>query len=164
MKNVFLLAVVMILTVFSACEQTPVVEHTSPAKDSVAAPAPTKMKSLIAIFEIPATDISRAINFYQAVFGLEIEQMNIPGMQMGLFPYEDHAVTGILIQGEGYEPSPNGTIVYLDAGPNIQATVDRVERNGGTIIVPKTPHADNVGYFAIFLDSEGNKIGLSSPE
>ena len=37
-----------------------------------------------------------------------------------------------------------------------------IEKNGGKILIPKSPHADESGYFAIFIDSEGNKIGLHS--
>jgi len=44
-----------------------------------------------------------------------------------------------------------------------QIILDKVEKNGGKIVTPKTPHADGNGYFALFLDSEGNRIGLHSP-
>lgn len=45
--------------------------------------------------------------------------------------------------------------------PN-QVVLDRVEMNGGKIIVPKMQHADESGYFAIFLDTEGNRMALNS--
>lgn len=121
------------------------------------------MNSFISIFEIPATDISRAINFYQNVLNVSIERMEFPGMEMGLFPYEKQMVTGVIMKGEGYEPSASGITIYLNGGDNLQPILDKVENNGGKIIVPKTPHADESGYFAIFHDSEGNKIGLHSP-
>lgn len=121
------------------------------------------MNSFISIFEIPATDISRAINFYQNVLNVSIERMKFPGMEMGLFPYEEQMVTGVIMKGEGYEPSTSGITIYLNGGDNLQPILDKVENNGGKIVVPKTPHADESGYFAIFHDSEGNKIGLHSP-
>ena len=120
------------------------------------------MKSYISIFEIPATDISRAINFYQAILEIEIEKMDFPGMEMGILPYEGQMVTGVIVKGEGYEPSANGVTLYLNGGENLQIILDKVEENGGKVIVPKTPHADESGYFAIFLDTEGNKLGLHS--
>ena len=46
---------------------------------------------------------------------------------------------------------------------NLQIILDKVEKNGGEIIVKKSLHADESGYYAIFIDSEGNKIGLHSP-
>jgi len=121
------------------------------------------MKSFISIFEIPATDISRAVNFYQEILGINIEKMEFPKMKMGIFPYEGQRVTGVIMKAAGYKPSANGVTIYLNGGTNLQIILDKVEKNGGEIIVPKSLHADESGYYAIFLDSEGNKIGLHSP-
>lgn len=121
------------------------------------------MKSYISMFEIPATDISRAINFYQALLDITIEQMDVEGMQMGILPYEGQIVPGIIIQADGYKPSADGVTIYLNAGNDLQVVLDKVEKNGGQIILPKTPHADESGYFALFLDSEGNRMALNSP-
>lgn len=131
--------------------------------DSSATKNKKDMNSYISIFEIPATDISRAINFYQEILGVKIERMDFPEMQMGLFPYEEQMVTGVIMKGKDYQPSANGVTIYLNGGDNLQTILDKVETNGGKVIVPKTQHADEVGYFAIFHDSEGNKIGLHSP-
>ncbi|HAA11741.1 MAG TPA: glyoxalase [Cytophagales bacterium] len=121
------------------------------------------MNSFVSIFEIPATDISRAIHFYETILDLKIEAMEFPGIEMGLFPYEDQMVTGVIMKGEGYHPSAEGAVIYLNGGDNLQVVLDKVEANGGTVLVPKTPHADEVGFFALFLDSEGNRLGLHSP-
>ncbi|SFR76823.1 VOC family protein [Maribacter stanieri] len=121
------------------------------------------MKSFISIFEIPATDISRAVDFYQAILDINIEKMEFPEMQMGIFPYEGQMITGVIMKAEGYKPSAEGVTIYLNGGDNLQIILDKVEENDGKIIVPKSPHADESGYYAIFLDSEGNKIGLHSP-
>ncbi|RKF17545.1 VOC family protein [Alginatibacterium sediminis] len=121
------------------------------------------MNSYISIFEIPALDISRAINFYQAILGINIEKMEIPGMEMGILPYENQAVTGVILKQEGFQPSSNGVTIYLNGGDNLQVILDEVVKNHGEIIIPKTAHADESGFFAIFLDSEGNRLGLHSP-
>ena len=118
------------------------------------------MKSYVAIFEIPATDLARAVDFYETLLDLKIEIYDMPGMKMGLLPAEEQASVGVIIQGEDYRPSADGVTIYLDAGDNLQGMLDKIVGNGGQIIVPKTPHADNSGYFAIFIDSEGNRIGL----
>ncbi|SNY94984.1 VOC family protein [Flagellimonas pacifica] len=123
----------------------------------------TFMKSYVSIFEIPATDITRAIDFYQAILNISIEKMEFPGMEMGLLPFEDQMVTGVIMKGEGYEPSAVGITIYLNGGNDLQHVLDKVEGSGGKILIPKTPHADEVGFFALFLDSEGNKMGLHSP-
>ncbi|MBR9776121.1 MAG: VOC family protein [Cytophagales bacterium] len=121
------------------------------------------MNSFISIFEIPATEISRAVNFYQAILDIHIEKMEFPEMQMGIFPYEEQMVTGVIMKAEGYTPSASGVTIYLNGGDDLQVILDKVEKNGGEIIVPKSLHADESGFFAIFLDSEGNKMGLHSP-
>lgn len=120
------------------------------------------MKSFISIFEIPATDLSRAVRFYEEILDIKVEQMDFPGMEMGIFPYEGQLVTGVIVKGEGYQPSVDGVTIYFNGVENLQIVLDRVEKNAGKIIVPKTSHADESGYFAIFIDSEGNKIGLHS--
>jgi uncharacterized protein len=68
-------------------------------KDTLTNSKVKDMKSYISMFEIPATDISRAINFYQAIMDIKIEKMDVEGMQMGILPYEGQMVTGVIIQG-----------------------------------------------------------------
>jgi hypothetical protein len=126
-------------------------------------PTSTNMNSFISLFEIPALDVSRAVDFYQTVLDIQIERITLPDMEMGIFPYENQAVTGVIIKSKGYQPSANGVTIYLNAGNNLQVILDRVEAHGGKIIQPKTAHADESGYFALFSDTEGNKLGLNSP-
>ena len=162
MKRTILRLSVALLTLgFTACQDKP--EPEGQEIDSPLNQSTKDMKSYVSIFEIPATDISRAIEFYQAILDISIEKMEIPGMEMGILPYEDQMVTGVITKGEGYQPSADGVTIYLNAGENLQVTLDKVEKNGGKILIPKTPHADESGYFALFLDSEGNKMGLHSP-
>lgn len=160
-STLFVIAVFTLLV--SACTQAPKPVEETPAPEPVMEQAAPTLNSFVAIFEIPATDIVRAIGFYETLFNIEIEQYDIPGMQMGVWPYENQQVTGLIAQGEGYEPSAAGITIYLNAGNDLQTVLDKVAPNGGTVLVPKTPHADGNGYFAIFLDSEGNKMGLNSP-
>ncbi|MCW8879075.1 MAG: VOC family protein [Kangiellaceae bacterium] len=122
------------------------------------------MRSFVSIFEIPATEISRAVEFYQAILDISIETMGFEGMQMGLFPSEGEVTFGIIVQGEDYKPSTNGVTIYLNGGDDLQNILDKVEKQGGQITVPKTLHADESGYFAMFIDTEGNKMGLHSPK
>ena len=121
------------------------------------------MKSFISIFEIPATDISRAIEFYQSILDIHIQKLDFPELQMGLLPTEGQMTTGVIVQGEGYNPSTDGVTIYLDGGDDLQHILDRIVNKGGKILVPKTLHADESGYFALFIDSEGNRLGLHSP-
>jgi predicted enzyme related to lactoylglutathione lyase len=148
---------------FVSCTNPKSTNPETTTKDTLTNPKVKDMKSYISLFEIPATDISRAIDFYQALLDIKIEEMDVEGMQMGILPYEGQAVNGVIIKAIGYKPSADGVTMYLNAGENLQVVLDRVEKNGGKIITPKTAHADGNGFFAIFLDSEGNKMGLNSP-
>jgi len=121
------------------------------------------MSSIVSIFEIPASELSRAVAFYQSILGIEIQEMEFPGMRIGLFPSEGQSTNGVIIQGEDYEPSAEGITIYLNGGDNLQVILDEVEKKGGKITVPKTLHADESGYFAMFIDTEGNRMGLHSP-
>lgn len=148
---------------FVSCNNSDQTNSEPTTKDTLTKSEEKDMKSYISMFEIPAVDISRAINFYQALLDIKIEKMDVEEMQLGIFPYEGQMVTGVIIQADGYKPSADGVTVYLNAGENLQIVLDRVEKNGGQIIIPKTAHADESGYFSIFLDSEGNKMALNSP-
>ena len=161
-KSLFL-AIALLGICFVSCKNPSNNKSETSAKDTVSINKSNSMKSFVSIFEIPATEISRAINFYQTILDIKIEKMDMPEMQMGIFPYEDQMVAGVLIKAEGYKPSSDGVTIYLNGGDNLQVILDKVKKNGGKIKTPKTRHADESGYFALFLDSEGNKIGLHSP-
>ncbi|WP_084545611.1 VOC family protein [Cupriavidus malaysiensis] len=121
------------------------------------------MHGFASIFEIPATSLERAVKFYSRIFSVPIEAVDIPEVKMGLFPYEGQPTIGVIIEGDGYLPSSSGVTLYLNAGEDLQVVLSKVEENGGKILVPKTPHADESGFFALFLDTEGNRLGLHSP-
>lgn len=161
-KSIIYTAIILSISITACNDQNESKTETSSVQSNINQKTKT-MKSHISIFEIPATDISRAINFYKEILGVEIEKLEFPGMEMGLLPYEDQMVTGVIVKEEGSEPSAKGVTIYLNGGDNLQTILDKVESNGGKIIIPKTPHADESGFFAIFHDSEGNKMGLHSP-
>ncbi len=162
-RTIFSISTAILILGFNACNSTDKPKLDKQKNDSTINKSGKDMKNYISMFEIPATDISRAIEFYQAILDINIEKMEMPGMEMGILPYEGQMVTGVIMKGEGFQPSADGVTIYLNGGDNLQIILDKVEKNSGKIIVSKTLHADESGYFAIFLDSEGNKIGLNSP-
>ncbi len=120
------------------------------------------MKSLISIVEIPTNDFPRAVKFYQAILDLAIEEVDMGGTQMGVLPSDGETVSVVLVKGNEYKPTADGSVVYLNTGSDLQPTLTKIEQNGGQIIVPKTEISPEMGYFAHFIDSEGNKLGLHS--
>ena len=161
-KNFFFSTILAGLFLSSCNERTPTKPETK-TNDTILNSKVKDMNSYISMFEIPATDISRAINFYQTILDVKIEKMDVEGMKMGILPFENQLVTGVIILADGYKPSSDGVTIYLNAGDNLQPTLDKVAKNGGKILVPKTAHADESGFFALFLDTEGNKMALNSP-
>ncbi len=120
------------------------------------------MKNFISWFEIPALDISRAMNFYGKVLDIELELTDMHGIQMAFFPMDGQNVSGALVSGPDYAPSEKGVMIYLNAGDDLQPFLDRAEQAGGQIYVPKTEISPEMGYFAIFRDSEGNTMAFHS--
>lgn len=114
-------------------------------------------------FEIPVTDFARAKAFYSAIFDYEMQQDQMSHQTLGFLPCEPgKGIGGAIVLSEGYVPSQDGTVVYLNGGNDLSTVLNRVEKAGGKVLVPKTQITPEVGYFAIFLDSEGNKLGLHS--
>lgn len=125
------------------------------------------MANTINWFEIPVTDFDRAYKFYSELMNsdspLPVHEMG--GVKMGFLPMgEKGEVGGGFCLGEGYVPSPNGILIYINGGEDLSAHLARVEPAGGKIVLPKTKINDEIGFEARFIDSEGNKIGLHSPK
>ena len=118
----------------------------------------------ISWFEIPATDIDRATKFYESIFQTQLIPMDIGTTKMRMFPLEDNMtqVGGALVDTGGFhKPSAtDGPLIYLNGNQDLQKVLDRVEAAGGKIVVPKTEITPDYGFMGVFLDSEGNKIGL----
>lgn len=124
------------------------------------------MNHAISWFEIPSTDLDRATRFYETIFQLELIPLDVAQIRMRMFPIDDPAtgIGGAVVYAEGfYSPSnTQGTLIYLNANPDVQTILDRVEAAGGTVVVPKTEISPDYGYMGIFIDTEGNRIGLHS--
>lgn len=114
-------------------------------------------------FEIPVTDMKRAISFYEAVFEVKIHLQDFGGTLMGFFPRpESNEITsGSLIQHESYIPSQEGSLLYFFS-PDITACLQRVNNAGGKVTQEKTQISEEHGYMATFVDTEGNRIALHS--
>lgn len=115
-------------------------------------------------FEIPVTDMDRAMKFYTAVFGFQLTPADMGPLKMSWFPSMEnnaYGATGSLVKAEGYIPSRQGTIIYFSV-PDIEATLAMVMKNGGKTLLPKTAIGE-YGWIANIEDSEGNRIALHTP-
>ncbi|HLG02684.1 MAG TPA: VOC family protein [Bacteroidia bacterium] len=120
--------------------------------------------NIITWFEVPVSDFDRAQTFYETIFDIQINALQMGPLLMGLFPSEqgNGKVSGALCQHEWYKPSSDGPLIYFNANPNLQTILDRVEKSGGKIIVYKKQISQDIGYMAVVIDTEGNRIALHS--
>jgi len=114
-------------------------------------------------FEISVNDIARAKKFYEEVFSIQMEEMEMMGMKMAFFPYEMNGkVGGGLVQGPYHKPSADGAKIYLNGNPDLDIALGKVAAAGGQVLNPKMKVNDDIGYMAAFMDTEGNAVSLHS--
>lgn len=122
--------------------------------------------NMVGWFEIPTKDLNRATEFYQKVFDIEIKLVDFGPLKMGWFPFDDKfpGSPGSLVKNdESYTPSEKGVLIYFTSqAGDLTIELSRVEAAGGKIIMPKTLIKEDIGYMALFLDTEGNRIALHS--
>ena len=115
-------------------------------------------------FEISVTDIDRAKKFYEKIFDIEMHSMDMPDIKMAVFPSMGDKSGGALAQSPYHQPSAAGSLIYLNANPNLQLVLNRIESAGGKVVMPKTQVSPEIGFMAMFNDTEGNMVALHSQE
>lgn len=114
--------------------------------------------------EIPVADFDRAKRFYSAIYDYDMPEIMMGDYRMGFFicEREGEHVGAAIVAGEGYEPSKQGTRAYLNGGSDLNIVLNRIEKAGGKITQPKTLITEEIGYYAAFIDTEGNLVSLHS--
>ncbi|MGO9829698.1 MAG: VOC family protein [Myxococcaceae bacterium] len=110
-------------------------------------------------FEIPTTNLDRAIEFYGTVLGVSLKREVFGGVPMAALPCEEKSTGGALVEDARRKPSAEGALLYLNAYGQLDACVQRIAKAGGTVIAPKVDIGEP-GFIAIFRDTEGNVVGL----
>ena len=125
-----------------------------------------KMTNSINWVEIPVLNFERAKEFYSRIYDYEMFEETMLSGRMGFLPMErdSQGVGGAIVQGNGYIPTSLGAKVYLNGGKDLLTILNRIIAAGGEIITPKTKISDELGYFAVFEDTEGNHVSLHSRE
>ena len=130
----------------------------------------------IAWFELPVVNLDRAVMFYSKVLDLKIEKISILNTQYGIINKSSNIVKGALVERQDHKPG-KGVILFFYVHELIRS-LQQVELNGGEILVRKTLLKqmtndgflaikqnlinDEIGYYAEFVDCEGNRICLYS--
>ena len=124
--------------------------------------------NIVGWFEIPVSDMERAIKFYENVLHVKLDRNQMGSLDMAWFPYdpEGYGSGGSLVYyPDSYNPSADGVLVYLTAhSGDLSTELSRVEEAGGKVIQDKTQISEEHGYMAVVLDTEGNRIALHSRE
>lgn len=123
----------------------------------------TTPKNAIHWFEIPATDLARATRFYEHVLGIKLRQEDFMNTPMAVFVTEDkEGIAGALVVSPNLRPHADGSLVYLNAGTDLDGAIQRASAAGGQVILGKTDIGPP-GFIAIVKDTEGNRVGLHMP-
>jgi len=111
-------------------------------------------------FEIPVCDLARAKTFYEAILDVEIAETEAGPKKMGWFPMEmgGAGAAGTLVEGDGYTPSHDGSLVYLHVD-KIDPTLEVIDDAGGKTLMPRMEIGEH-GIIAYFEDTEGNHVAL----
>jgi predicted enzyme related to lactoylglutathione lyase len=105
--------------------------------------------------ELSANDLRTTGAFYAELFGWKIEHM--PEMDYTTFEVEG-GVGGGFNKVNDRSIMPGDIIVYVDSD-DIEADLRRAEALGSRTLIPKT-EIPGIGWFGIFKDPVGNRIGL----
>jgi predicted enzyme related to lactoylglutathione lyase len=121
-------------------------------------------QNVVGWFEIPVTDMDRAIKFYESVFEIKLDRHVFGPLEMAWFPNVENGsgTSGSLVLNKAYTPSDKGVLIYFTARASVTEELARAEKAGGKILLPKSPVSENFGYMGLLIDSEGNRIALHS--
>jgi uncharacterized protein len=120
------------------------------------------MTNPVTWFEIAATDLERAKTFYEAVFGVQCNFVDMPGSPMYMMGSDMAApgAAGAIVKSENNTPSMDGNMIYFNC-EDVAVEASKVEPAGGKLLFPKESIGE-FGFIAQFIDTEGNRIGLHS--
>lgn len=122
--------------------------------------------NVVGWFEIPVSNMERAVKFYETVLGLKLERHQMGPLDMAWFPWLEDAPGSpgsLVYHPENYKAGTDGVLIYMTAhSGNLSEELKRVEPAGGKILNAKTYISEDYGYYALVLDTEGNRIALHS--
>ena len=127
-------------------------------------------------FEVQAEDPERASTFYRDVFGWDVQEWVIPGVQI---PDENRywlvntmidpmqaTVNGGIVLRRGPPPAegqPVNTFLCTVEVPDLGAFVEKVRASGGRVMEPRMA-VRGIGWWARCTDTEGNLFGMLQPD
>jgi uncharacterized protein len=122
-------------------------------------------------FEIHAADPERAAVFYGGVFGWDIKEWTIPGVEIpqenrywlvSTGPATEPGIGGGIVVRRGAAPAEGQAVNAYVCTVGVSSVDEYTEKAlaaGGTLAVPRMP-IKGVGWLAYCKDTEGNIFGL----
>ncbi len=108
-------------------------------------------------FEIPASDVNRAVAFYENVLQTKLGEMPGPDGPMKVF-MNGEMPAGALDGSEHASSSTSGPLVYFNTD-DVAAALSRATAAGGSVALD-TMSIGDYGTIGHFVDSEGNRVAL----
>ncbi|MBA0279832.1 VOC family protein [Stenotrophomonas maltophilia] len=112
--------------------------------------------------EVPASDLARAIAFYQQWLRVDVDEpILLHDCQMAYLPFSDDAegASMALVQGADYRPSEQGARIYIGV-EDLDASLARALQAGAELRFGPADAGD--WRVAEIRDSEGNRIALQA--
>jgi predicted enzyme related to lactoylglutathione lyase len=108
----------------------------------------------ICYIEIPATDVESSARFYAQVFGWKIRARGD-----GSTSFDDAGTTsGSWVLGRSASSEP-GLVVHIMVD-SVEATLEMVVAEGGSVVMPFTPISPAGDAYATFRDPASNVLGV----
>lgn len=115
-------------------------------------------------FEIQASELKRAIEFYGAVFGWTFTRAD--GLPIEYWRIQTDGSRGGLLRRPAKAPAPeqgtNAFVCSMEVA-DFDATARRITDSGGRVALPKFA-VPGVCWQGYFLDTEGNTFGIFQPD
>lgn len=113
-------------------------------------------------FDISVSNLNRAKKFYETVFSIQLFDAPSEWGKQSFFPFnnESENISGALVEKVDFSASTNNTVVYFET-EDCSTEEKRIEQAGGKVVQPKM-NIGEFGFISIFIDSEGNTVGLHS--
>lgn len=113
-------------------------------------------------FDIHVANLDRAKKFYETVFDVQLFDLPVEWGKQALFPFDHESpnISGALVEKADFVQGGNNTVIYFET-EDCLAEEQRIEKAGGKVVQSKL-HIGEFGYVSIFIDTEGNTVGLHS--
>jgi predicted enzyme related to lactoylglutathione lyase len=121
---------------------------------------------MVGWFEIPVTDMERAMGFYETVFDVKLARQQFGPVDMAMFPGVENTIGSggaLVFYSQNYKPAADGVLIYFTAfSGDVAIELGRVEKAGGKVLMNKTQISPEIGFMGLALDTKGNRIAFHS--